>query len=111
MLTFVCYDLKLQLHSPTDFNVILLKSFSLTEEVFMGGSPNWVITERSSKLITLLVTPACNRHVKVVVKSSLADLKILISASHWFALVWTRDTASTCKLLSSELSSLCSFNC
>ena len=77
----------------------------------MGGSPNWVITERSSKLITLLITPACNRHVKVVVKSSLADLKILISASHWFALVWTRDTASTCKLLSSELSSLCSFNC
>lgn len=73
----------------------------------MGGSPNWVITERSSKLIT----PACNRHVKVVVKSSLADLKTLISASHWFALVWTRDTASTCKLLSSELSSLCSFNC
>ena len=50
-------------------------------------------------------------HAKVVVKSSLADLKKLISASHCFALVWTRDTVSTCKQLQSGLSSSSSSNC
>lgn len=98
-------------HSPTGFKVVTPKSFSLTEELFMGGSPNCVIAERSSKPITLHVAPVSNWHAKVVVKSSLADLKKLISESHSFALVWTRDTLSTCKQLSSGLSSSSCSNC
>ena len=76
----------------------------------MGGSPNWVIAERSSKRITLHVAPVSNRHAKVVVKSSLADLNKLISASHCFTLVWTGDSF-TCEQFSSEPSSSSSLKC
>ena len=52
-----------------------------------------------------------NWHAKVVVKSSLADLKKLTSASHCFALVWTIDTVFICKQFWSGLSSSSSSNC
>ena len=76
----------------------------------MGGSPNCVMIERSSKQSMLQVAPVSSWQAKVVVKSSSADLKKLTSANHCFALVCTRETVSTCRQLSSELSSSSS-NC
>ena len=98
------------LHSPSGFNVEPPNSFSLTDELSMGGSPNCVMIERSSKQSTLQVAPVSSWQAKVVVKSSAADLKKLTSANHCFALVCTRETVSTCRQLSSELSSSSS-NC
>ena len=98
------------LHSPSGFNVEPPNSFSLTDELSMGGSPNCVMIERSSKQSTLQVAPVSSWQAKVVVKSSSADLKKLTSANHCFALVCTRETVSTCRQLSSELSSSSS-NC
>ena len=45
------------LHSPSGFNVEPPNSFSLTDELSMGGSPNCVMIERSSKQSTLQVAP------------------------------------------------------
>ena len=107
---FVLLCLMCRSHSPVAFIVEPPNSFNLTEEFFIGGSPNCVMAERSSKQSTLQVAPVSSWHAKIVQKSSWSELKNVMSANHCLDFVWTNDTVSTLRQLSSELDSWLSSN-